>query len=59
MHTIHARLSRRYMASVIIGATTMEQLKENIAAFDVDLDADTLAKIDAVHLAHRNPNVTD
>ena len=47
------------MASVIIGATTMEQLKENIAAFDVDLDADTLAKIDAVHLAHRNPTVTD
>ncbi|KAL4428585.1 hypothetical protein ABPG77_008897 [Micractinium sp. CCAP 211/92] len=51
--------SRWYVASVIIGATTMEQLKENIAAFDIELDADTLAKIDALHLAHRNPNVTD
>ncbi len=59
MRTLRAVLPGRYVASVIIGATTMEQLKENIAAFDIELDADTLAKIDALHLAHRNPNVTD
>ena len=51
--------SRFYICSTIIGATTLEQLKENIAAFDIDLDEDTLEKIDAIHLEQRNPNVTD
>ena len=41
------------------GATTMQQLRENIAAFHLDLDAETLAAIDEVHVAMRNPNVTD
>lgn len=41
--------SRWYIPSTIIGATKMEQLKENIAAFDVDLDEKILKKIDAVH----------
>ena len=50
--------SRWYVASTIIGATSMEQLRENIAAFHLDLDAETLAAIDAVHL-DINPNVTD
>lgn len=37
-----------------IGATTMEQLKEDIDAFEnVELDADTLAAIDAIHLQAR------
>ncbi|EFN51689.1 hypothetical protein CHLNCDRAFT_27720 [Chlorella variabilis] len=51
--------SRWYVASTIIGATTLQQLQENIAAFEVELDAATLAAVDAVHLRHRNPNVTD
>ena len=49
----------RYVASTIIGATDMQQLRENIAAFDLDLDAETLAAVDAIHLEIRNPNVTD
>lgn len=37
-----------------IGATTMDQLKEDIDAFEnVELDADTLAAIDAIHLQAR------
>ena len=52
--------SRWYVASTIIGATTMQQLKENIDAFEgVTLDEATLQAIDAIHLEIRNPNVTD
>jgi len=49
--------SRHFMASVIIGATTVEQLMENIKAVDVVLSKACLAKIDAVHAELRNPNV--
>lgn len=41
--------SRWYIPSSIIGATTMEQLKENINAFDIDLDKETIAAIDEIH----------
>ena len=52
--------SRWYVASTIIGATTLAQLKENINAFEmVTLDEATLQAIDAIHLDIRNPNVTD
>ena len=34
-------------------------LQENIAAFELDLDEDTLKAVDAIHLQHRNPNVID
>lgn len=50
--------SRWYVASTIIGATSMSQLKENIDAFDVELvklDEETLAAVDAVHFACRDP----
>ena len=48
------------MGSVIIGANTVEQCKENIDALnDVELDDETLEEIDAVHLRIRNPNQTD
>ena len=40
---------QEYMGAIIIGATTLEQLQENINAFNMgDLDAETLAAIDAV-----------
>ena len=48
--------TRWYCASTIIGATTMEQLKENIDAFDTDLvtlSEETLKAIDDVHFARR------
>ena len=47
--------SRWYVGSTIIGATTMSQLEENIAAARVTLDADTLAAIAAVQLRYPNP----
>eukprot|EP00931_Biecheleriopsis_adriatica_P100464 TRINITY_DN75781_c0_g1_i1.p1 TRINITY_DN75781_c0_g1~~TRINITY_DN75781_c0_g1_i1.p1 ORF type:complete len:404 (+),score=81.90 TRINITY_DN75781_c0_g1_i1:111-1214(+) len=51
--------SRSYIqdcGAVIIGATTMEQLKENVEALQVTLDAATLAAIDNVHRSNPNPN---
>lgn len=49
--------SRWYVGSTIIGATKMNQLKENIDAFDEDLtlSKEVLAKIDAVHLRQKDP----
>jgi aryl-alcohol dehydrogenase-like predicted oxidoreductase len=47
--------SRFYVASTIIGATTLAQLKENIDAFEVELSAAVLKKIDEIHLLHTNP----
>ncbi|GFR50541.1 hypothetical protein Agub_g12815 [Astrephomene gubernaculifera] len=51
--------SREYMGAVIVGATSLEQLKENIAACQLELDEETLAEMDAIHLRHRNPNDLD
>jgi aryl-alcohol dehydrogenase-like predicted oxidoreductase len=47
--------SRWFIPSSIIGATSMEQLKENIDAFEVDLDQSVLDKIDAIHIGHLDP----
>ena len=43
--------------SVILGATTMDELKENLAPFenDIMLDEEVLARIDEVHLTSRDP----
>jgi len=43
------------VASNLIGATTLEQLKENIDSVDVTLSADILKAIDAIHMQHPNP----
>lgn len=42
-------LTRPFMAAAIIGATTMEQLKVDIAAADVTLSDDVLKGIAAIH----------
>merc|ERR1712008_272843 len=45
--------------SVIVGATTMGQLKENLAPFDgstATLDEDVLAAINEVHMKCRDPS---
>jgi aryl-alcohol dehydrogenase-like predicted oxidoreductase len=47
--------SRSFVTSAIIGATNVEQLKENIRAFDAELSAETLQEIDAIHLRYTNP----
>ncbi len=47
--------SRWFVASTIIGATTLAQLKENIDAFDVTLPAAMVDAIDGIHQRITNP----
>ena len=47
--------SRWHVGALIIGATTMEQLSEDIAAAQVELDAETLAEIAATQVRYPNP----
>jgi len=44
-----------FMTSVLIGATTMEQLKTNLGSADVKLGADVIQEIEVVHRAHPSP----
>jgi aryl-alcohol dehydrogenase-like predicted oxidoreductase len=44
-----------FVTSSIIGATTMEQLKENIATIDVVLSNEILKEIDAIHAIIPDP----
>ncbi|TNG94401.1 NADP(H)-dependent aldo-keto reductase [Pasteurellaceae bacterium USgator11] len=46
---------QRFVASNIIGATSLEQLAENIASINVRLSEATLAQINAVHAEISNP----
>ncbi len=46
---------RPFVASTIIGATTVEQLKENIDSINVELSDELLNKINAIHAAIPNP----
>jgi aryl-alcohol dehydrogenase-like predicted oxidoreductase len=43
------------VGSTIIGATTMAQLQQNIAAFQVQLSTEILKEIDEIHLRFTNP----
>jgi aryl-alcohol dehydrogenase-like predicted oxidoreductase len=47
--------SRWFVASTIIGATTMAQLEENLGAYALKLSPEVLAEIDAIHLRYTNP----
>ena len=48
-------LTRPFMASVIIGATTMAQLKADIAAADLTLSDDVINGIRRIHRLHPAP----
>ena len=48
--------SRPFVTSNIIGATTMEQLKENIDTALIKLSDDILEEIDVIHEAIPNPS---
>lgn len=48
-----------FVASTIIGATTMQQLDESLAARDLVLDADTLAAIDSIDAEIPTPMTED
>jgi aryl-alcohol dehydrogenase-like predicted oxidoreductase len=41
--------SREFVTSNIIGATTMDQLKENIGSADIRLSPDLVAAVEAIH----------
>lgn len=47
--------SRWFVASTIIGATTLAQLKENIDAFDLQLNHELVSGINAIHAEISNP----
>lgn len=43
------------VASTIVGATSLAQLKENIDAYDVKLTPEIVAQVDAIHASLPNP----
>ena len=47
--------SRDFVTSNIIGATTLEQLKENISSINIDLSKEILDKIDKINNVNPNP----
>jgi len=52
---IRFAVSRPFVTSAIIGATTMEQLKTDIDAASIKLSRDVLEDIDQIHLDYPNP----
>ena len=46
--------TRPFVTSNIIGATTMEQLKENIGSIEIELNDEIFDKINSIH--NNNPN---
>ena len=49
--------NRPFVTSNIIGATTLDQLKENINSINIDLSDEILREIEDIHLADPNPCV--
>jgi len=47
--------TRWFTSSVILGATTLDQLKENLDCADIVLTPDTIQQIEAVHQRFPNP----
>tara|TARA_B110000438_G_scaffold279232_1_gene303479 strand:+ start:1429 stop:2469 length:1041 start_codon:yes stop_codon:yes gene_type:complete len=47
--------SRPFTTSNIIGATTMEQLKENIGSINIELNREIIEKINTIHESIPNP----
>jgi aryl-alcohol dehydrogenase-like predicted oxidoreductase len=48
--------SRPFVTSNIIGATTMEQLKENVDSIDIELTDEIMEKINLIHNNNPNPS---
>jgi len=48
--------SRPFLTSTIIGATSLAQLRSNIASSELALSPEVLAGIEAIHEAHPNPS---
>ena len=47
--------SRPFVASALVGATTMAQLRENLAAASLVLPSEVVAGIENIHREHSNP----
>ncbi|MBL8654371.1 MAG: NADP(H)-dependent aldo-keto reductase [Alphaproteobacteria bacterium] len=47
--------SQPFVTAAIVGATSVEQLKTNIAAIDVAISPELRAKLDAIHAGNPNP----
>lgn len=45
--------SRPFVTSTIVGATTMQQLQENLCS--IELNAEVLKSIEEIHLHYSNP----
>ena len=48
--------SRPFVTSNIIGATTMDQLKENIESIEIELSEEVIDKINLIHNNNPNPS---
>lgn len=48
-------INQHFVTGAIIGATSMDQLRANIASVDITLPDDILEAIDALHAADNNP----
>jgi aryl-alcohol dehydrogenase-like predicted oxidoreductase len=51
--------SRWFVGSTLVGATSNDQLEENLEAFSMSLPEDVLSAVDNVHTKHRNPTLID
>ena len=47
--------SRSFLTSIIIGATNMEQLKENIGSVEVNFNKEIIEEINFIHKNNPNP----
>ena len=47
--------TRPFLTSNIIGATTLDQLEENIATIDVDITPEIMMEIETIHKIHTYP----
>lgn len=47
--------SRPFVTSNIIGTSSVEQVRENVASLDLELSEDVIRAIEEVHKAHPNP----
>ena len=48
--------TRPFVTSNIIGATTMDQLRENIATVNIELTDEIMNKINIIHNNNPNPS---
>ena len=48
--------SRPFVTSNIIGATTMDQLKENVESINIDFTDEMMGRVNEIHNNNPNPS---